>query len=260
VCGDLTSAFDFKTPNGDWTKLTLPSTADYLERVKRSLSSPGLAIPAGQKPTSQDGPQRPARPVPYQFEAHGRVADGKFWIDLANTGASGAVFQVYDNTDRQGPWRYTIESGKSHSTSQWHDEAADRAYDLSVHGPNGFFRQFRGQSAANAAKPGAEVQLAYEPLRGAVVLTLENKGDAPFVFEIYQEEIYPVAVGENRRRTITVAPNTATTDSWNLAAADHWYDITVTLKENPAFLRRFAGHLETGRASKTDPAIGPMRV
>jgi phospholipase C len=37
VCGDLTSAFDFANPNRDWTSLALPQTADYLERVKRSL-------------------------------------------------------------------------------------------------------------------------------------------------------------------------------------------------------------------------------
>jgi phospholipase C len=57
-----------------------------------------------------------------------------------------------------------------------------------------------------------------------------------------------------------VAPGATQTDKWNLALADQWYDITVTLKDDDSFMRRFAGHLESGQPSKTDPAIGAMRI
>ena len=253
VCGDLTSTLDFKTPNQDWKNLTLPSTADFLQRVAKSRSSPNLTIPKEQLPTTQEGPPRLARALPYELHAHGRFTDGKFWIDLVNNGTGGAVFQVYDNTDQAGPWRYTIESGKSHSTAQWHDQKTG-AFDLTLHGPNGFFRQFRGR------QQGAEAQLAYDAPNGNIVLTLQNNSDAPSVFEISQDAVYPLAPGETRRRLVTVAPGARHKDNWNLAASDHWYDITVTAKEDSAFLRRFAGHLETGAPSKTDPAIGAMRV
>jgi phospholipase C len=33
-----------------------------------------------------------------------------------------------------------------------------------------------------------------------------------------------------------------------------WYDLSVTADRDGAFLRRFAGHVETGRASTSDPA------
>jgi phospholipase C len=260
VCGDLTSAFDFQTPNRDWTKLSLPSTADYLQRVAKSRHSPSLKIPKEQLPTAQEGPQRLARPLPYELHAHGRLAEGKFWIDLVNTGAAGAAFQVCDNTDRQGPWRYTIESGKSHSTCQWHNGVIAGDYDLSLHGPNGFFRQFRGHSPSPNTGSDAEARLAYDAPNGKIVLTIRNTGDAARVFEVAQDDAYPIAAGESRRRTLAIAPGASQADIWRLAPSDHWYDLTVTVKDDPAFLRRFAGHVETGAPSKTDPAIGAMRV
>jgi phospholipase C len=256
ICGDLTSTLDFKTPNQDASGLALPSTADFLERVEKSIHSPVLRVPLKQAPTAQEGPQRLARALPYELQANGRTTDGKFWIELSNTGNAGAAFQVYDNTDGSGPWRYTIESGKRHSTSQWHDTGALEKYDLSLHGPNGFFRQFRG----GTNNGDAEARVDYDAVNGKLVLTLANHGSAPLVFETAQEEIYPVAANEARKRTFTIAPGATQSDTWDLAASDHWYDIAVTVPEDFSFLRRFAGHLETSRPSKTDPAIGPMRV
>ena len=39
-----------------------------------------------------------------------------------------------------------------------------------------------------------------------------------------------------------------------------WYDFTITTRSDPSFERRLAGHLETGRDSMTDPAIGTALV
>ena len=55
-----------------------------------------------------------ARPLPYELSAHGRVTVERFWIDFANTGAAGAHFYVHAGAFRtDGPWRYTVEAGKS---------------------------------------------------------------------------------------------------------------------------------------------------
>jgi hypothetical protein len=35
-----------------------------------------------------------------------------------------------------------------------------------------------------------------------------------------------------------------------------WYDLTVTVAEDPRFDYRLAGHIETGRDSSSDPALG----
>ena len=48
------------------------------------------------------------------------------------------------------------------------------------------------------------------------------------------------------------------THRWSLKDARGWYDLVLHTPADPAFLRRFAGRLETGRDSITDPAMsGP---
>jgi phospholipase C len=39
------------------------------------------------------------------------------------------------------------------------------------------------------------------------------------------------------------------------AGSDGWYDATVTSDHDAAYVRRFAGHIENGRPSVSDPAI-----
>ena len=40
-----------------------------------------------------------------------------------------------------------------------------------------------------------------------------------------------------------------------IAVAAHWYDVSVRVGGQPDFLRRFAGHIETGAPSVSDPAM-----
>ena len=35
-----------------------------------------------------------------------------------------------------------------------------------------------------------------------------------------------------------------------------WYDFSITIKDNAIFEKRFAGHIETGKESMSDPAMG----
>jgi phospholipase C len=45
-------------------------------------------------------------------------------------------------------------------------------------------------------------------------------------------------------------------EAWSIAPMAHWYDVSVTAAEAPGRLRRLAGHIETGRPSHSDPALG----
>ena len=42
----------------------------------------------------------------------------------------------------------------------------------------------------------------------------------------------------------------------DLRSQHAWYDVTVTASTDAGFERRLAGHVETGRASASDPALG----
>ena len=57
--------------------------------------------------------------------------------------------------------------------------------------------------------------------------------------------VYP----KNRR-------NAVLKQTYDLGSSFGWYDLTVASEALPKFQRRFAGHVETDRDSKTDPAIG----
>ncbi len=74
------------------------------------------------------------------------------------------------------------------------------------------------------------------------------------------DPIYGLGAGEARVRRLVASSGEAAHSFWSLAASDGWYDIVVTSPATPGLIQRYAGHLETGRASRTDPAIGPMRL
>lgn len=258
VCGDMTSAFDFETPNLGLDSLSLPSTADYLDRVNRSAQGVSLTIPAKQSAPSQSALQRRARGLPYEFHANGRVdaASGKFIVDIANTGAAGTSFYVYDNTDAQGPWRYALGSGKSHAAAQWHAGTTPLSrYDLTLQGPNGFYRQFKGSLGTPAAAP-IEVTACYEVSQGDVTLKFRNSGSAACTVTVRQADAYALAPGQQRTHTSVVQPGETVSDEWLLSASDHWYDLSITVDVDASFLRRYAGCVETGKPTRTDPAIG----
>jgi phospholipase C len=55
-------------------------------------------------------------------------------------------------------------------------------------------------------------------------------------------------------QTIT-AGNTAIIP-FDLSKSNNWYDVSITIKDRSGFERRYAGHVETGEASTTDPLMG----
>ena len=56
-------------------------------------------------------------------------------------------------------------------------------------------------------------------------------------------------------QTVTVAPGAARELVVELQASQRWYDVSVTSDLDATFLRRFAGHVETGQPGVSDPAI-----
>ncbi|WP_034594025.1 phosphocholine-specific phospholipase C [Hamadaea tsunoensis] len=252
VCGDLTSALDFTTPNTAWP--SLPDTSGYPAQSDTQCSTlPAPTAPATQSRPTQESGTRPARALPYTLTASGRVASDNFWIDFANTGTAGAHFYVYANKYRtDGPWRYTVEAGKTLS-DYWQAGTPTGAYDLNVHSPNGFLRRFAGNrvTATTAGNANPEVTLRYSTAEGRVYLTMKNSGGAACT----------VTITANRYRTdgpwtYSVGAGATVEDYWTVTGANNWYDLTATANTTDGFVRRFAGHLETGAASTSDPSLG----
>ncbi|NPD65680.1 phospholipase C, phosphocholine-specific [Lichenicola cladoniae] len=244
VSGDLTSAFDFKNPNAKLP--SLPSTAAYLPPDKASHPNTPITLPTNQVLPRQEHGIRRARALPYNLHVSGGPDqhDDALHLTFANTGKAGAVFQVRDLAGGTAPRFHTVEPGKQIQDS-W-PAAASRLYDLSVHGPNGFFRSFKGNLAGRGwIAASAEA----DPLGLAFVVRLTNRCLTPLHVQI--ENMYSKHTTEHLLFPVGLDPILI-----NLAPTSGWYDITIRLAEDSSFLWRIAGHVENGRDSITDPEMG----
>lgn len=247
ICGDLTSALDFS--KSDATLPTLPSTQAYVAQAdlqcSRASSQTAPASTAQQVVTAQEPGTRPARALPYELHVTGQLQAQGYALTFANTGTQGAHFWVYTGDPTAMPRRYTVEAGKQ-LTDTWALDANGN-YLVSVWGPNGYFRRFAGSAAADAgAKP--EITPCYDTANGDVYVTIANAGTGTLTVTATD-----VAYG-GAPRTLTVPAGQRVEAHWDLSCSSHWYDLQFAVAGNAGWTRRIAGHVETGKASITDPA------
>ena len=241
ICGDLTSAFDFSRT--DSRPAALPGTDEYEPPDRERHPDYRPTPPADPDMPRQERGLRPTRPLKYTPHVDGSVdaAAGRFTLAFASGAKAGAAFHVTSGNRTDGPWTYTTEAGKSIADT-WNSAYSNGSYDLTVHGPGGFVRWFKGSNKT----AGPEVTARHTG--DDVELTLTNKGTATVRLRI--------ANGYGgRARTVTVRPGATVCRTVDLAGSRRWYDLTVTADTDPAFLRRFAGHVENGRPGVSDPAI-----
>ncbi|MFE2642756.1 phosphocholine-specific phospholipase C [Streptomyces nigra] len=240
VCGDLTSAFDFSRK--DSRPAGLPDTDAYEPPDRERHPDYRPTPPAEGGMPRQERGLRPSRPLKYAPYVDGRVdaAAGTFRLAFASGATAGAAFHVTSGNRADGPWTYTTEAGKDIADT-WNSAYSNGSYDLTVHGPAGFFRAFRGANAV----AGPEVTARH---RGDdIELRFTNAGRSSVRLRI--------ADGYGgRTATVTVRAGATVRRVFGLAASRRWYDLTVTADGDRAFLRRFAGHVENGRPGVSDPA------
>jgi phospholipase C len=252
VSGDLTSAFNFCNPND--VLAALPSTAAYQPPDALRHPSYTPVPPTAQAMPQQEPGIRRARALPYAMQVQGGVdfGGGQFDILFGNTGTAGIVYQVRAGQTDDAPRSYTVEPGKS-LTGSW-QPAGNGHYDLYVHGPNGFLRTFHGNISA-AAGVDVVIQGYDDAENETLVLDITNRGTVDLWLAI--EDVYN---GKQERFLLRGrAPGFwAQAVNWVLPVSRRhgWYDIVLSVVENGAFKWRLAGHVETGRDSFTDPALG----
>jgi phospholipase C len=168
--------------------------------------------------------------VPYELHATGTVdvSGGKVTIHFANTGRAAAVFQVRSGTSGAGPWTYTVGAHDALADTWNFGASRQTAYDLSVYGPNGFFRAFEG-SLANRDTANVVVRTLYEPARNALALEIHNVGvrlDRLHVLNAYTGEDTAHLVEPGERLTLRIS----------LEASFGWYDVTLRADSDRAFV------------------------
>ena len=251
VSGDLTSAFDFRSPNSG--VIPLPSTMGYVPPDNDRHPDYSPVPPAGLSVPKQEPGVRPARAVPYELHVVGEtdVAQGTVEVSFRNSGKAAAVFQVRSVTNPNGPWTYTVSPG-SRLSDTWPVAAGEQTtYDLSVYGPNGFLRTFKGTLAKRDADTAdLAVRSDYDVRFGpGITLDIHNRGAQPCRLRV--ADAYTKATLK-----LEVEPGRTLTWHWPLEASFGWYDLTITVESDSTFERRIAGHVETGLDSATDPLLG----
>jgi phospholipase C len=256
VAGDLTTAFDFKTPNA-WRQIMLPSTESY--EPPDFLRHPDAVFvpPTPQVMPEQEPGVRPARALPYTLDAHGDVdtLSGSFGIEFRNTGGVAAVFQVRSGNSADGPRTYTVEPQKKLSDTWSVATIGLTDYDLSVSGPNGFLRAFKGGVSDRRAN--LDVRAIYEDEgdgtsdEGGNGISLAISNQASHAANVSVLNGY---TGESIE--LVLEPGESASKNWSLRRMYGWYDLVITVEGDPGFRDHFAGHVETGEDSISDPALG----
>ncbi|MFE7663257.1 phosphocholine-specific phospholipase C [Streptomyces celluloflavus] len=243
ICGDLTSAFDFGLR--DTGPAALPDTDGFRPPDRKRHDSYLPKPPAQPALPRQEPGSRPTRPLPYAPWTDGSAtpATGRFTLTFSGGDRAGVCFTVTSANRTDGPWTYTTEAGKQLSDT-WNTAYSQGVYDLTVHGPNGFLRTFRGPGVTT----GPEVTARHDATDGRVELTLTNRGTTACRLTVTD------AYG-GKNHTYTVRAGATVRKPVDLRAGKRWYDLTVVSDTDPAFLRRFAGHVENGRPGVSDPAI-----
>jgi len=242
VVGDLTSAFDFASPNA--AVVALPDTSSFqpsnLNRHPDYVPKP----PANQSLPQQEPGTRPARALPYELQVDAQVNASGVQLFFRNRGKAGAVFQVRSGDGQTGPWTYTVGAGDATSDNF---PGSGGKYDLSVYGANGFLRSFSGGLAGGNAN--VAVNTVYDRRTGGIAVVIQNRGSSAAnvsIFDAYS----------GKTQTDVLQPQQSATFASDLQATSGWYDFTVSVAADLSFQRQLAGHVETGLPSTSDPAIG----
>jgi phospholipase C len=288
VCGDLTSVF--RPYNGETipTPEFLPK-AEFVESIHKAKFK---KVPDDYKVLNADeimqinraphsSPYMPKQEpglkascaLNYQLYADGKLSADKKSFRLGFTASNkvfgkvalAAPFNVYapgkyiqeingkQVLESVRTWAYTAAAGDTLNDAWPLNEFENDHYHLRVYGPNGFYREFKG----NAADPDMDIACEYQQsftvgkkLTGNIELKLHNLSGKPYTVEItdhgYKTNNHKIDVGPAAQSGLVL----------NLVNSFGWYDFSVKIAGACTFEKRYAGRVETGKPSFSDPQMG----
>jgi len=129
------------------------------------------------------------------------------------------------------PRAFTVGAGRSLETP------LVAPYDVEVHGPNGFYRHLKAAGphpiGVSTSAAGGELEVQVRADGADVRLTItDHHGRRVERRELDRHERLEFTIGHHG-----------------------WYDVTIASADG-RFVHRLAGHVETGRPSISDPALG----
>ncbi|MBN9299495.1 MAG: phospholipase C, phosphocholine-specific [Filimonas sp.] len=282
ICGDLTSAFTpfngsklgkipflnrnhfvediynakFKEEPTGYKKITEKD----IEKFKINPATMGIM-------SQQERGVRPSSALPYQLYTNGKLNTAKSSFEISFNAsnelfkaAAGSPFTVYapgqykdaenDNAaDTARNWAFAVKAGDT-ITYNWPLSAFDNAqYFLRLYGPNGFYREYKG-SASDAVQVVCDYERKNGLATGNVELKVTNNSNA-------EKTISVLDFGKTKNDVTTkIAAGKTASIVLNLNSAYNWYDFSIKVTGDAAYEHRFAGRVETGKESFSDPVMG----
>lgn len=284
VCGDLSSVF--RAYNGETIKQPdFLNRNVYLQRIDEARYQPlpkivepltaneVQAIKAGdknaQKTYGQEKGNKPSCALPYELYAHAQLDKTTKQLRwtmeagkaLFKTKAIGSPFTLYAyapyrDVDGQYKinrnWSFAVAAGEKITYDIALDGFNDKNYHLALFGPNGFYREVKG----NVDDAVLNIECAYRSQLGKkfgqVQLSIANPSNTKREIEI-QDHSY----GQSNIIK-TIEPNASIQLLLSFEKSYGWYDFSVFIKGVQSFEKRFAGRVETGKESFSDPVLSGM--
>lgn len=281
ICGNLTSAFAPFDPkseslpflNRDTQVANIYSaqfkeeptfkalTSDEVQKVSNGDTFPELL-------SEQEKGIKKACALPYQLAVSGNLSDkDNFQIRMGvddqifGKQTSGAPFTVYAPGSFKADdkaveicrnWSFAVKP-KDALTYTWPLKGFDGGqYHLRLNGPNGFYREFKG----SANDPQLKISANYELNR----LTKVATGNISLSIKNNSSNAVNVQVADKSYKGSPIlrklAPQAEEIIVLDLKSSYSWYDFEVKSDANSLFAQRFAGKVETGKETFTDPIMG----
>ena len=289
VCGDLTSCF--RPANNSVPVLPFLDRDKHVTNIQRArykeIPSNYKKLSAQQIASYNDNPRtypnvarqepgtRPANALPYELicdgtldakgeyfqlamcagnSVHGaRSAGAPFNVYLRNTAKSSGVLPRGEKNENMLVATYTVRAGDTLQEAIPVQLFAHGKYEIEVRAPNGFYRAFNGSAGPSPVVVRAVYEHAGGRLSGNVIVQAKNTSDKPIKVTVTDNAYMS---GEHTKE---LGPGQETTIALESSKSHGWYDFTVAVKHSDT-TARYAGRVETGASSLTDPVMGEVTV
>jgi len=284
ICGDLTSVF--RPYNGGEVKSPEPLQRETIvTNIGNAKNKPAQVGPMAlnkndvakinkfesfSSQTSAHAPKqeqgtKPACALPYQLNVDAVLLGNEIQLTFqsektlfgSETETVGAPFTMNTIAAFKGVggkvWAYAVKAGDTLTDKIAIEDFDNEVYDFRITGPNGFYRHFAGskRNPPISIKARAEQNgLMAKKLTGNLVFTIENKGITSLSIEIVDNKY------KTPTRNVKIKPKSTAKVLFSLTKSANWYDFSVIQPENVLFKHRYAGKLETGEITITDPYMG----
>lgn len=282
VCGDLTSAFRPANDRaieidhldrdrfieGIYAAKYKPLPGNFKEIKQQDIDNAMKTGHVGNFYPSQEPGTKPSNALPYQHELN-LINKGNGILEITFSAgkelfggkSAAAAFQVYApgkfNLQKlssaelveMNQWNFCAVPGDQISYEWSTKDFLAEQYELLCYGANGFFRSFKGgkDNAPLNVSVSAEM-LTPKKATGNVMIVLNS-------IKALTIHINDNAYGQPVKE-LSLKPGKPLMFVLESNKNGNWYDFTVNIKGNSQFSQRYAGRIETGQHTISDPFMG----